>query len=401
MEKKLKLGLLALFMCASTATFADDSFQWHGYMRGSMGMDTDFANLNKVDEEVHTLGRYGSEYDNFINSSLSKRWTDDKGQWAQYNFSFSVFDYSNEYTNPTNDYGLVNTLDASDSYVEMGGLNFLPKDSSIWLGKRRVASGIDLLDLDYKKISGQGFGFSSKSFDIGLYKELDSGDMGEYADIVAIDATYKLQGLSVEGTFTKATVDSTIPFIDSTKKGDSSVSILAEYKSNNFIGTLPGNTKYRAQFGKGVTADKLNMSVITDEKDTSYRFTVDGTTMTKNWTLNTLVNLESSKDDSLDLKYSNLSVIARGTDRLTDNLSMIYEAGISNKTNINLAGIVDNNNDGTTYKLAAGPAIQLNTMPWIRPILRFSAEVIGGEKKVTGFDKENELRFGAQFETWF
>lgn len=419
---KKKLLLASLLVCATTAVHADDSFQWHGYYRAGLGMDKDFANVTTNGDEVNSLGRFGLEYDDFLAGVLSKRWSDDKGQWAQYNFAFNVFDYEDEYTNPesvTNNpgypyapgsekynYSSVNTLNASDIYVEMGGLNFLPKDSSIWVGKRRTANGIDLLDLDYRKINGHGFGYSSKTFDVALYKELNAGDMGEDADVVAIDGTLKLKGIKVEGTITKSTTDTSSSYFGN-KEGDMSTSILAEYQHNKFMGVLLGSTTYRAQFGKGVTSDKLNMTVITDEKDSSTRFTVDGTTMTKAWTINTIINMESSKVDSANITYSTLTVGARGTNKLTDNISMVYEASIANKKNIDLGGNVATANDGTVYKIAAGPTIQLNTMPWVRPVLRFNAAIIGGDKEVNGLtDKDgkkidSEVRLGAQFETYF
>lgn len=412
---KKRLLLASLLICATTSVFADDSFQWHGYYRAGLGMADDLSNINKNSNEVHSLGRYGLEYDDFVAASLSKRWTDAKGQWSQYNFSYNVFDYSDNYTNPTNYLGDlnhngsidsfeledINTLDSCDNYVEMGGLTFLPKDSSIWVGKRRIASGIDLLDEDYKKFNGHGIGFSSKNFDINFFKELVAGDMGEYADVATIDATIKTKSLNIEGTITKSTTDTSSNTAYGNKKGDISTSILAEYKSEKFLGLLHGNTTYRAQLGKGVTADKLNMAVITDEKDTAYRFTADSSTMTKNWTVNTVVNYESSKDDSANITYSTLSVVGRGTYKLTDNISMIYEAALTNKSNIDFDGTASEDADGTAYKLVAGPAVQLDTMPWVRPIIRTTVTLIGGDKEVTNLDDTSELRLGAQFETYF
>lgn len=399
---KKRFLLFSLLICAVNSVYADNSFSWNGYFRSGLGMDSSTENLNKNSNEVHSLGRYGLEYDDFIAATFSKKWADDKGQWAKYNFSYNVFDYTGSGTNPVNSYGTkVNTLDSCNNYVEMGGLSFLSKDATIWVGKRRIAYGIDLLDEDYKKINGHGVGYASKNLDVNFFKELDSGDMEEYADITTIDTTLKFNKFSLEGTFTKAAADSANSYADNTKKGEQSASLLTEYKSDKFMGINKGNTVYRIQLGKGVTADKLNMAVITDEKDASYRATIDGSTMKNNWTVNTVINYESSKDDSANITYSTLTVVGRGTERLSENLSMIYEAGLTNKENLDLNGGTDSSADGIVYKLVAGPSIQLNTVPWVRPIIRTTVAVIGGDKKVTGFDKTNELRLGAQFETYF
>ena len=87
---KKRLLLASLLICATTSVFADDSFSWSGYYRAGLGMNDDLSNINKSDNEVHSLGRYGLEYDDFVAASLSKKWTDDKGQWAKYNFSYKI-----------------------------------------------------------------------------------------------------------------------------------------------------------------------------------------------------------------------------------------------------------------------------------------------------------------------
>ncbi|MBN1468617.1 MAG: carbohydrate porin [Fusobacteriaceae bacterium] len=401
MVKINKLTLTALFTFFSTLVFADDSFSWNGYYRAGLGMDEELVNKNKSDGEVNSLGRFGLEYDDFVAGVFSKKWSDDKEQWAKFNFAFNTFDYTSTNNNPLNSSGgKINTLNASDTYVEMGGLTFLPKDSSIWVGKRRTTNGIDLLDLNYRKFNGHGIGYSSKNFDLAFYKELNSGDMGEGADVIAVDSILKTGNIKLEGTFTKSTTDTSSTY-NGNKKGDTSVSLLAEYKNKKFIGLSSGNTTYRLQVGKGVTSNKLSMSVITDEKDEAYRLTIDGNTMKKNWLFNTVINYESSKVDSKDITYTTLTFIGKGTQKINENISMIYEAGVAEKENINLSGTINKNNDGLTYKIAAGPAIQMNSMPWIRPIIRTTVAIVGGDKEVTGFKENTEIRLGAQFETYF
>lgn len=386
---KRKLKVLALLTCLAANSFADDSFSWNGYFKAGLGMDTSLANVDRRDEEVHSLGRFGLEYDNFSAANFSKKWTNNRGQWAKYNYSLVLFD---DY--PTSPLGINN-------FAEMGGLDFLPKDSSIWVGRKKDSSGVDLLDFDYRNFSGNGIGYSSKNTNISFFKEVNVYDLGEFDDVATLDLIHRINNFTFELTTTKVTEDTNDPYPNDTIKGDSSYSFLASYNQNKFLGISEGNTTYRVQLGKGVTSNKLNMGVVTDKEDTGLRTTVEGMKMTKDWLYNVAVNFESTKDYSKDLTYSTTTLAGRGTNKITDNLSMIYEAGIANKTNVDLSGNASKDADGVTYKVAAGPAIQIDSNPFVRPVIRFSGAVIGGDKEVTNFDKDYEVRLGAQFETWF
>lgn len=386
---KRKLKVLALLTCLATKSFSDDSFSWNGYFRASLGMDKSLANVEKRDEEVHSLGRFGLEYDNFSAANFSKKWVNDKGQWAKYNYTLTMFD-----DNPPSPIG-------TNNFAEMGGLDFLPKDSSIWVGRKKDSSGVDLLDFDYRNFSGNGMGYSSKTTNVSFYKEENPYDLGEYDDVAVLDLIHRVKNFTFELTTTKVTNNTNDPFPNDTVKGDSSYSLLTSYNQNKFLGISSGNTTYRIQLGKGVTANKLNMGVVTDKEDTGLRATVEGLNMSEKWLYNFAFNFESTKDNSEDISYNTTSVAGRGTNKITDNLSMIYEVGIANKVNIDLDGNLNENADGMIYKVAAGPAIQIDSNPFVRPIIRFSGAVIGGDKEVTNFDKGYEVRLGAQFETWF
>lgn len=387
---KKKLGLIALAICISSASYSDDSFAWHGYMRASNGFDSDLANLSADDEAIHSLGRYGLEYNDFISTTFSKRWNGDNGTWAQYNFGITVVD------------SLTPSLSNGSNYVSMVGFDFLPKDSSIWVGKRKIDGGVDVLDYLYRNFNGRGFGYTSKNLDLNFFKEYHFPTTSEYDDGVTVDAVYRLGNATVEATATKITANTTTT--DKSDKDETSLSILASYKQNKFMALMPGSTTYRLQFGKGVTADKLNYSNVTDKDDTGYRFTIDGSHTGTNWNINSIVLAEGSHVDSLDKETSTVTLLVRGTNKVTSNLSMIYEASVVSKENNKLnddASIFTETADGIAYKITVGPTLQLSTVPYTKPVIRFTAAVVGGDKEVTGLDKDNELRFGAQFETAF
>ena len=84
-----------------------------------------------------------------------------------------------------------------------------------------------------------------------------------------------------------------------------------------------------------------------------------------------------------------------------DGLRGTYELHDGRPGGYSWHDVIATADDGLVYKVAAGPAIQLEASPWVRPVIRLSAAIIGGDKVITGFEDENEIRLGAQFETWF
>jgi maltoporin len=106
--------------------------------------------------------------------------------------------------------------------------------------------------------------------------------------------------------------------------------------------------------------------------------------------------IENSKHAG-GVNESNITAGGRVTAKVTENLSLITEGFINNVTN--QWGTKEQN--GGQYKLAAGPTIQLEAGEWARPVIRATAAIIGGDKKITGLNKDVDLRYGCQYEVWF
>ena len=76
---------------------------------------------------------------------------------------------------------------------------------------------------------------------------------------------------------------------------------------------------------------------------------------------------------------------------------MHYEANINNTQNKDGVDSLD----GTAYKIAAGPSLQIETFEWVRPMVTLNVAVVGGDKEITGLREDSEVRFGYQMEAWF
>jgi hypothetical protein len=85
------------------------------------------------------------------------------------------------------------------------------------------------------------------------------------------------------------------------------------------------------------------------------------------------------------------------TQKINDKVAMHYEANINNTQNKDGVDSLD----GTAYKIAAGPSLQIETFEWVRPMVTLNVAVVGGDKEITGLREDSEVRFGYQMEAWF
>ena len=400
----LKLGLFALLTCASTSAFgADDSLQIHGYavVAGNFQAETDKTNLSlhrdPNGDPRGKLGDLGNSYwhDYFTALSLNKKWEGKDGAWADYNYELVT--YGNK------------TVEAGQNYARFGGLSFLPKDSEIWAGRRNFSKRDSVFAYNLKDVGiDSGVGYTSKNLDItlGSAQAVWSGSTVLAYSRNIVDAAYRVGAAEVGATYVAE-------LKDGSAEPKTAVSLYGSYNMNKFLGVMPGNTMVMAQFGKGVIAQYLNtnrMETFSNEEDTSMRLTVNGlVNVSKNLSVNPSLILEQTNRKG-DREFVAANVFHHGnedetavmagvnaTQKINNNVSMLYEANINKTENLNGA----DNVDGMSYKIAAGPAIQLETMPWVRPMLKLTASYIGGDKEITGLKKDSEVRFGYQMEAWF
>jgi sucrose porin len=188
----------------------------------------------------------------------------------------------------------------------------------------------------------------------------------------------------------------------------------------SFLGLTSGNTIFKAQYGKGVIAQYLNtsrISQISEQGDSSMRFTMDGTIdAIDGFTIKPALIVEYTDRDETASRLSSLidvdghadhhygsadeTGIFAGFDvqqKLNQNWSMLYESNVNNTQN------KDGNNgvNGTAYKFAMGPALQLQVQPGVAPIASLTAAYVGGDQDITELPTNSEWRFGYRMEVWF
>lgn len=401
--KNLKLSLLALLTCISTSALADDSFSVHGYGIVAGDFDKDPINLSLHRDpngdprgKLGTLGN-GYWHDYFATFTLNKKWEGKNGQWADYNYEF--IGYGDK------------TMESGQNYARFGGLSFMPEGSSIWGGRKIIGKIEPVFGYALKDVGiDTGFGYSSKNFDIsvGTDQATYSGSTMLEGSRNIVDIAYRVGKAEFGATWVKEMENVS----NSKNENQTSLSLSGEYNTNKFLEILPGNTSYKLQVGKGIIAQYLNANRITlfsNKNDKAIRATISGKIQEgEKWVINSALIYEKTDRDGErtdGAKYGfnhgsndEIGIFAgiNATQKITDNISIVYEANLNNTKNKN--GTTE---DGKAYKISAGPALQLEVNEWVRPIMRLNAAYVSGDKAITELNKDSEVRVGYSMEAWF
>lgn len=384
--KNLKLSLGALLICSSMSVLADDSLSLTGYFRAGTGITLDSSETSDNVEEKNEnfLGRMGNEYNTWINLDVHKSITGKNGAKVELTAEAYGWLKDPEDSGPwagDNGYG----ADTGAFYVgevsaKFSNLDFLPSTASLKVGQMAISEDIHVLDYKFKSTAGTGV----------IYKDENK----QLAFMVNSDRNTK----AIDGEYSIGKIDTKLTISQSLTSNDSSISGLLAYNQKSFLGLSEGTTKYILQAGAGVTAGNLSRNYVSNVDGSAYRFIIDGHGTAGNLILNPVLWAETTDyGDTSKKMYTSVSMGGRITQPITENLQMMYETFVNQSENYQGADL----KDGITYKVAVGPGVQIDIGEWVRPTARFTLTYIGGEKSITGFTKNGELRLGTQFEAWF
>ncbi len=383
MKKTFKITLASALVCASTFALAsDDGFQIHGYVRADVVFDSEeFADIG-LNTSADQLGSLGNQHDSFMAVDFVKHWEGENGSWAEYTFGLVTLD-----STPDDHGNNILTPETGTNVFKMGGLDFMPEGSNVWVGTRKIASDISLVDQKYRNLHGTGFGYESKNFDLTVMKQFHPGDTGEHDEGTAVDAVYRTSGIEAEVTYVYLDADTNILYDDHTATaGDSSVSVRVAYTDDKFLFALPGSTTYSVQYGSNTDAKHMNWTYVADGVD-AYRVVLDGKyAMSQSLALSTVGYYEAEQKDSGDIN----TIVVGGNlaQTLNNNVGMEYQAFYAYETE----------SEAATYKVAAGPTLQLKTLPFVRPILKADVAYFNGNDES---GQESEVQFSVSAEAFF
>jgi maltoporin len=448
-------ALVAVF-ALSGISFADDSFEYHGYMRTGFSTNEKLYHpLNNV-QATNTPAKYrlGNESnDIFIENSFVKNWKDDEGQWAK---AVMMFDWHLNSTHPygedvpnsdsSGDPALKDSARIRQAYVQMGGFEFA-KSIAVWAGLRYYhRSDVHINDFYYRDLTGYGIGV--EKIDAGFAKIdfawITSADDSQTVVDTDTDATklgkrqqhtfdlmldeIKLPGGSLQISADLIMIRANVEDSDDTDPDDSSTIgyyFDATYGMASFLGIGKGFFKVVGQYAMGAGTGgawlgdsgfgKLGHRLWGHPNDvdaSAYRVLLWGT-------------YEVSENISLlpVFIYENASGYWRWDNSDDDVERTWMSAGLRLKYNINRSFAVqfeigydacdgtDANGaefDSTVMKYTIAPTFTFDTGFWTRPEIRLYATYATWDKNdgmanSSDFnaDDESAMQFGAQAEAWW
>jgi sucrose porin len=425
--KKLAVAVFPTIMaCASTASAmsTDDGISFHGY--AMVASDLKGAPYRVKNLALHMdpggahqdprgkMGDLGNSYwhDMFTTLTISKTWQDviKEGQWADYNYE--VVGYGDK------------GVETGQSYARMGGINFLPENSYLWAGRKNNGDRLSVFAYNIKEVNvdaGVGYVGDSLSVTVGS-NEISWGTAAinhENANHV-IDLEYRINTAEFGLTYVKEDNNNGMPNWRTDGKVQQAISGYVQYNLDSFLGLTNGATMMEVQYGQGQLAQYLStdrISSTSEEGDKSMRITLDGNTNVDDVVIKSTLIYEDTKRESDPTRvlnnpigpdgfynpifgFATESSIFAGVNiyqPMTENLSMVYEANYANTKN------KDGNEymDGSMYKVAFGPTLQLTTQPSVAPIASVTVAYVGGDENMTLMDKSSEVRLGFRVEAWF
>lgn len=433
--KKLNLVVAistALAATASLPTFADDTVQFHGYAMAAGDFQSELDRPKNLALHVDPtgpnqdprgqMGNLGNTYwhDYFAALSMNKRWDGmEEGEWSD--FTAEISTYGDK------------TVDAEQLFVQYGGLSFLPQNARLWAGRKYQGERIRTLAYNIREINvDSGIGYNSDNFDLTIgYNQSDWSDPNDNNNSLlaaegsrtVFDFVYRIGEAEFGATYMQELDD---PYVrlglaapGAEERESKAYSAFAKYKFNSFLG-LVGNSSVMLQGGKGVVAQYLSTAKITgmsEEDDKSMRFSYYGMiNQFEGFTIEPalvyeytdraeerrLTSINNTLGGLPDYQFGNAeeqSIFAGVSvhQALTNNISMQYEAVYADKKNRDgVEGV-----DGSMYKLAMGPSLQLKSVPWAVPVTNISVAYVGGDEEITDLPVDSEWRFGYRFEVFF
>ncbi|MCG7588548.1 carbohydrate porin, partial [Photobacterium sp. OFAV2-7] len=406
----LSLALIVMPLTSQAeSVVSNDLFGFSGYMRTGGGLNASGQNVNKLDE--HHLGRFGNEFDTYIAAAFTKDLEFDNGLWAYYHLEFNRWDGDLHKSgasdqNSSDGYGDSGDWENDRNYLKMGGFDFLPEGSNIWVGSRKQEADFHILDYKWRRLMGTGIGYESKNFDIQFLQN-DSGAETSWhwhGDVAshALAARMRQGKLEAEVMYIDV-ADFNDVDLEAQGIAESSVQLTVNYGFDSYYGLTDGYSKIVAQYGKGVTEDHLgwNESLSANEDDTAYKIAFDGLfSPSQDLDINPVFLYESFEADAWDNTETHLTVAVRLHKTISQAFAWVAEGAISDFNNEG----GDDAADGIKYKLAVGPSFQMDAGYWARPVSRITLTYLGVDDELTGGKginddgDDSEFRLGYEFE---
>jgi maltoporin len=416
------LAVAAFVAMPAVSASADDSFEYHGYMRSGFSFN---ENLNRPQGSMQCNGastkyRLGNETnDTYIENQFTKVWTAENGVSAKL---VTMLDWHQQ---ETNTYG--EATNGMSPRIRQTYVDINTGDMSFWVGQRYYSrEDIYIIDFYYRDLTAWGAGMEGLSVGVGnlsvawltgangdtivdpAVQMNDGSDNIGYsmlhgADVQLNDIELGFASLNVDVMYQKLTGDDDVT---------DAQGVFGEVSLNmpTFLG-MSGFLKVVGQVGVNACAVNLGnfsqpMWSTSDadrksnlEKQKAYRGIIWGAAqITPEFSLSPVVLCHVKDNDGTKTRWISSGVRAKYA--LSQTFAMQLEVGNDN---------VKDDAAGTTTnltKITVAPTVQIASGFWSRPELRVYATYGFWNDDTTpgaaeSADDKNAFQFGFQAEAWW
>lgn len=265
LNRLLPLSLLVASAVSGMAHADKYDFTMHGYMRSGILATSDGNRADSVGLMPDGKFRLGNEDDTKIELIPQVTLKSDSGVVAKIQANIT------HQTKCTSDWNCLDDdgkgVQFREGYAELSNLDFAP-DVAFWAGKRYSSSNASShqFDWEYIQYNGTGGGFDNLDigfarFDAGIYAftptdeakayPVDKGDQG-YPDDYSLNLWFKkIAGSPVDLELIAHHMNNNENHIGAAEKG---YGVTGIYNFEGFYGLTGGNSKFVAQYGRGLAA---------------------------------------------------------------------------------------------------------------------------------------------------
>lgn len=431
-------GLLSL---ASGAQAADNN-GWtvggYGKFKYDIGESYSTGNTWEHRRDMRAGGPFFSANVNQVEFTLKKASEYKNGVWANYVLRTEYGNNEGGNGQPfygsssgNEGYGETGALEFKEAYVELGALSVLPKDGSIWAGRRFLNRQQGLISKEFwKQSSGVGAGFAMGNMGLALISADPGNTWAEKNAAVSPEGRTTLNSLDAYLYSVKLTDVMKLDFdvkyhwranddqlgnvgVSKSAKDGAAVGVML---SANYYG-LPGWSVTALNYGEGIATNRgMNFGQWDGswgEDDSAIFFTHNGV-----WTINNTFQLGT------EIAYWDIDMKSKawGTDQV-ERLFLGVTPSIKINDNFRLEFIataaqeVVGDSDGTGlddwgrddgawfYTATFAPVFTVNAdyfgRPQIKPYVTYMTSDHDGYRWIAGADDESEVVYGVEAEIWF
>jgi maltoporin len=456
----------------STAEAADDGFEFHGYARQGVVYNGDGSRLDKGG--FHDQGaffhpaapylhnyRLGNEPHNYLEANLSKKWTTESGTWAKFYTTLATHQYYADSAFSEGNGGDDNDLSFRQVYAEMGNLDFLPAQATMWAGKRYYGrADIYQSDFLYRIYDGTGIGIQNlpvgeQTLDIayitadrGSWSPDDADGVDElqhnlnvaYKGFKALGGSVDLEmNLAYAGNRAENTGTINGQDVDADKP-EFGYNFAITYGRGDFFGFGDGWSKVSAMAGGGLGASHQSNTLFINNKDAfGARLAAFGVwAINEKWDMMAEFVYDRNKDaeyledydveddsgnivnsyigGTQDIEYYTVGVtpVYKVTQNFSIQSQFSYEYGSSDfegsKDYTIWHGGAAYLDGSSMYKATIAPTVTLDSGNfWAKPTFRAFATYATWDEEITETGqgvaqtqgKDSEITYGVQMEVWF